>query len=285
MTDDRERPHTVVASRGWMGRYGGEMLLLVAIGAAAAVFGLQRMRGGDDVKPASREEVYDTSEVKLDSSTSSQQAPADAPPVSIPSKGKSPSRPLFRALPFSAEDRDRQLKICMARAQSAPTYPGGGTGAAQLLNMGLVGDTLVFDGSARNLTTGRKLVWRCGIADWDGRVGGMNFTTLEGIDGVDLEWGKIAAIDDEILRRCVVQAQSLYPGRKIPPYPLGGRRSDVFALDGVALGENGVQGTWRCDIRLEKGKISYLLVTRPPPAPSPSAPDSTPSPTIPDSTS
>lgn len=285
MTDDRGRASTDVSSRGWMRRYGGEMLLLVAIGGAAAVFGLQKMRGGRDVTRDARADAYDTSEVKLGSGTTSHEAPADAPPVSIPSKGKSPSRPLFRALPFSPEDRDRQLKICMARAQSAPTYPGGGTGAAQLQNMGLVGDTLVFDGSSTNLTTGRKLVWRCGIADWDGRVGGMNFTTLEGIDGVDLEWRRIAAIDDEILRRCVVQAQALYPGRKIPPYPLGGRRSDVFALDGVALGENGVQGSWHCDIRLQKGKIENLLVTKPPPAPSPGAPDSTPSPTIPDSTS
>jgi hypothetical protein len=129
------------------------------------------------------------------------------------------------------------------------------------MNTGVVGDSLAFVGNAVNLTSGRAIVWRCAIGNWDGRVGGSRFAALESIDGVDLEWSKVAAIDDDVLRRCVVKAQALFPGRRIPPYPNGVRRSDDFTLDGVALGgDNGVTGQWQCHVRLRKGGIMSLDV-------------------------
>ena len=69
----------------------------------------------------------------------------------------------------------------MARAKTAPTYPGDGIGVAELSHTGVDGESLVFDGPAHNLTTGRQMVWRCKISNWDGRVGGMTFSTLEGM--------------------------------------------------------------------------------------------------------
>jgi hypothetical protein len=133
------------------------------------------------------------------------------------------------------------------------------------MSTGLVGDSLGFVGRAVNMTSGRKLVWRCAIGNWDGRVGGSRFTALEAIDGVDLEWSKIAAIDDEVLRHCVVKAQALFPGLRIPPFSNAVRRSDDFTLDGVALGDdNGARGEWRCHVQLRKGVITSLDVQEPP---------------------
>lgn len=253
-------------------RYRAEVLLLLAIAVAAVVFGLRTRSGA-------RKDASDTTRTSAESAAGEvpqRGVTPKGPPIKIPSKGKEPTRPLFTALPFTSEERDRELKRCIAQAQNAVTWPGGGAGSADLMITGLVGDSLAFVGRAVNLTSGRKLVWRCAIGNWDGRVGGSRFTALEAIDGVELEWAKIAAIDDEVLRQCVAKAQALFPGLRIPPFSNAVRRSDDFTLDGVALGDdNGVRGEWRCNVQLRKGAIASLDVQEPPqqqPAPQQPAP-------------
>jgi hypothetical protein len=262
MTDEGERSSGAARTGGGVRQYRAEILLLLAIAGAAGVFGLRTAtRANRDAADRSRVSAESTAE-------SARQHGADRarPAIKIPSKGKSPTRPLFTALPFTSEERDRELKRCTGQAQNAVTWPAGGTGSADIMNMGLVGDSLVFDGRAVNLQSGRKIVWRCAIADWDGRVGGTRFTALESIDGVDLAWAKIAAIDDEVLRQCVVKAQELFPNLRIPPFSNDERRSEDFTLSGVALGDdNSVQGEWRCHVRLQKGAIASLDVQQPPP--------------------
>ena len=244
-------------------RYRGDVLLLLAIAVAAVVFGLRTRSGA-------RKDASDTSRTSAESAAGEVpegNVTPKGPAIKIPSKGKAPTRPLFTALPFTSEERDRELKRCMAQAKNAVTWPGGGAGSADLMSTGLVGDSLAFVGRAVNMTSGRKLVWRCAIGDWDGRVGGSRFTALEAIDGVDLEWSKIAAIDDEVLRRCVVKAQGLFPGRRIPPFVNNTRKSDDFILDGVALGPDNNErggGEWRCHVQLRKGAIASLDVQEPP---------------------
>ena len=247
---------------GVLRRYRVEILLLFAIAIAAAAFGLRKASGA-------KRDASDRSRVSAESAAAEvrQQAAArERPAIKVPSKGKSPTRPLFTALPFTSEERDRELKRCTDQAKNAVTWPAGGTGTADIMNMGLVGDSLVFDGRAVNLQSGRKVVWRCAIGNWDGRVGGSRFTALESIGGVDLEWSKIAAIDDEVLRQCVVRAQGLYPDFAIPPYSNAERRSDDFTLSGVALGDDkSVRGEWQCHVKLQKGAIASLDVQQPPP--------------------
>jgi hypothetical protein len=248
-------------SGGALRRYRAEILLLLAIAIAAAVFGLRKVSRAKDASDRGRVSAESAAgEVRQRAAT------RGSPAIKIPSKGKSPTRPLFTALPFTSDERDRELKRCTGQAENAVTWPRGGTGTADIMNMGLVGDSLVFDGRAVNLQSGRKLVWRCAIGNWDGRVGGTRFTALEAIDGVDLEWAKIAAIDDEVLRQCVTKAQGLFPGLKIPPFSNDERRSEEFTLGGVALGDdNRVLGEWRCHVRLQKGAIASLDVQQPPP--------------------
>jgi hypothetical protein len=253
-------------------RYRVEILLLLAVAVAAVVFGLRATN-------RAKAYAFDTSRISAESAAGEVREPDDTPTdpaIKVPSKGKSPRRPLFTALPFTSEERDRELKKCIAQARNAVTWPGGGTGQASLVNTGIVGDSLAFVGVAVNLTSGRAIVWRCAIGNWDGRVGGTRFTALESIDGIDLEWSKVAAIDDDVLRRCVVKAHALFPGRRIPPYPSGIRRSDDFILDGVALGsDNGVIGQWQCHVRLRKGGVVSLEVQESAPqqpAPQQSAP-------------
>lgn len=260
MTDRGERSTDAAPTGGALRRYRVEILLLLAIAIAGIVFGLRKAARANRSAP--------DSSVSVDSAAEAARRAAAGTPatIKIPSKGKSPTRPLFTALPFTSEERDRELKRCTGQAQNAVTWPGGGTGSADIMNMGLVGDSLVFDGRALNLQSGRKVVWRCAIANWDGRVGGTRFTKLESIEGIDLEWAKIAAIDDEVLRQCVVKAQALFPSLKIPPFTNDERRSDDFTLGGVALGnDNGVLGEWRCHVRLEKGAIASLDIQQPPP--------------------
>ena len=262
MKDQGERSAGAARTGSGASAYRAEILLLLAIAVAAGVFGVRRAtRANRDASDRSRVSAESTA-------GAARQRGADRarPEIRVPSKGKSPTRPLFTALPFTSEERDRELKRCMGQAQNAVTWPGGGSSSADIMNMGLVGDSLVFDGRAVNLQSGRRVVWRCAIGNWDGRVGGSRFTALESIDGVDLEWAKIAAIDDEVLRQCVVKAQGLYPNLRIPPFSNDERRSDDFLLGGVALGDdNSVVGEWRCHVRLQKGAIASLDVQQPPP--------------------
>ena len=240
--------------RNPIARYGVELLLLLGALAAALVF---------IMRPATRNSVPTTpapAPTGVNASFTGPRAPVSVASVKIPSHGRSPARPIFGSLPFTDEDRSRQLGICMGRARTAPTYPVDGVGEADLAHTGLVGDSLVFDGTAQNTTTGRRLVWRCAIADWDGRVGGSRFTTLEAINGVPLEWNAIAAIDDDVLRQCVAKAMDLFPGRDVPPFPLGGRRSDSVQFTGVATGTGGFRGDWQCDAKLDQGRVASLDV-------------------------
>jgi hypothetical protein len=245
MADDARNPFS---------RYAVELLLLLGALVAALVFVLRP--GARTPKPATPTPPT----TGVSASNSAPSGPVSAASVKIPSMGRSPTRPVFGSLPFTDEDRSRQLNMCMGRARNAPTYPVDGVGEADLAHTGVVGDSLVFDGTAQNVTTGRRLVWRCAIGNWDGRVGGSRFTTLEAINGVPLEWNAIATIDDDVLRKCVVKAMDLFPGREVPPFPLGGRRGDSIQLTGVATGAGNFRGDWKCDARLDQGRIASLDV-------------------------
>lgn len=238
-----------------MFRYRVELLLLLGALAAALVFVLQ---------PSARV----TRSVVADSVTAvtsgarppGERAGGGAPKVTVPSIGRSPRAPLFGTLPFTDEDRTRQLRLCMDRAKNAPTWPGDGVGRAELAHTGVAGDSLVFDGPAYNLTSGRQLVWRCAIGNWDGRVGAMKFTTLESINGVPLEWNAIAAIDEEVLGGCVAGAKARFPGREVPAYVRGPRQGDAFELFGSAASSDGFSDDWRCTVQLQQGRIASLSV-------------------------
>lgn len=240
-------------ARNPFARYAVELLLLLGALAAALVF---VMRPGTRT---SRPALPAPPPTGISASNTAPGA-VSAASVRIPSLGRSPTRPIFGSLPFTDEERSRELNTCMGRARNAPTYPVDGVGEADLAHTGLVGDSLVFDGTAQNVTTGRRLVWRCAIGNWDGRVGGSRFKTLEAITGVPLEWNAIATIDDDVLRRCVVKAMDLFPGRDVPPFPLGGRRGDSVQFTGVATGTNGYRGDWKCDARLDQGRLASLDV-------------------------
>ena len=246
---------SVPADRNAFVRYRVELLLLLGALAAAVVFVMRP--GARTSKPPAPSPAAPSG---VNASYRGAGDPVSAASVKIPSKGRSPARPIFGSLPFTDEDRSRQLSICMGRARTAPTYPVDGVGEAELSHTGLVGDSLVFDGTAHNVTIGRRLVWRCAIADWDGRVGGMRFTTLEAINGVQLEWNAIASIDDDVLRGCVAKAMGLFPGREVPPFPLGMRRGDTVQFTGVATSAGGFRGDWQCDARLDQGRIASLDV-------------------------
>jgi hypothetical protein len=244
-----------------LARYG-ELLLLLLLAITALVF--VRQPGIRKAKPAGDAPNSGGTPAITGSNSASRDADGDV--IKVPSLGRSPMRPLFGSLPFTDEDRTRQLNICMARAKSAPTYPVDGVGVAELAHTGLVGEALVFDGPAHNLTTGRHIVWRCKIANWDGRVGGMDFSILEGITGVPLEWNAIAAVDEDILRRCVVEAKSLFPDSEVPAYSTSQRRGDTFQLRGSAKAPDGSYGEWQCSVQLQQGTVASLnveQVTRP----------------------
>jgi hypothetical protein len=242
------------AERG-LARYG-ELLLLLLLAIAALVFVMQpAMR---NAKPAADDSI--PTGRPTTGRMSSASGATQGGNVKVPSLGRSPMRPIFGSLPFSDADRTRQLNICMARAKSAPTYPVDGVGVAELAHTGVVGEALVFDGPAHNLTTGRHLVWRCKIANWDGRVGGMDFSTLEGVSGLPLEWNAIAELDEEVLRRCVVGAHSLFPGSEVPPYSNTVRRADTFQLRGSAKAPDGSYGEWQCNVQLQQGNVAALDV-------------------------
>lgn len=244
-----------VESRGPLGRFGVELLLFLGLAIAAAVFVLR------PTARVARPAVVDSTSVHAPGSAASAGAATSrASKVEIKSLGRSPTRPIFGSLPFTDAERTTQLNICMGRAKSASTYPEDGVGVAELAHTGTVGEALVFDGPAHNLTTGRQLVWRCKISNWDGRVGGMDFATLEGIGGVPLEWNAIAELDEEVLRRCVVGAQALYPGGEVPTPSNIGRRADSFQLIGDAKAQDGVWSKWACNVRLQQGAIASLDV-------------------------
>jgi hypothetical protein len=251
-----QAPSTIVPTRreGGLARYG-ELLLLLVLAIAALVFVLQpairkAKPAGDAPNPRGTPAIGGTNSA----------SGGAADPVKIKSLGRSPMPPIFGSLPFTDEERTQQLNVCMARAKSAPTYPVDGVGMAELAHTGIVGEALVFDGPAHNLTTGRHIVWRCKIANWDGRVGGMDFSILEGVSGLPLEWNAIAKLDEEILRRCVVGARALFPGSDVPAYSNGARRGDAFQLSGTAKATDGSYQDWQCTVQLQQGTVAALDV-------------------------
>jgi hypothetical protein len=253
---DRASVRPDLSERSGFARYGVELLLLLGLGIAALVFILQP--GARAAKPAVTEPGRLAPPSGAVHAASALAAGTDK--INIPSLGRSPTRPLFGALPFTDQERTQQLNICMERAKTAPTYPGDGIGVAELSHTGVDGESLVFDGPAHNLTTGRQMVWRCKISNWDGRVGGMTFSTLEGVSGLPLEWNPIAQLDEDVLRRCVVGAKAAFPGSEVPAYSSSARHGDDFQFTGSAKAADGTYGQWACHVQLQQGTIAALNV-------------------------
>jgi hypothetical protein len=120
----------------------------------------------------------------------------------------------------------------------------------------MAGDSLAFDGVARS-TTGRAMVWRCTIATKAGDLGRMTFIPSDSVPGLVLEWNAVATLDDYILRRCIVRAQTLFEDKKVLPKAAGRRRDDQVRFQGVAEG-GGVQMNWSCGVTVHGDSIVSL---------------------------
>jgi hypothetical protein len=152
--------------------------------------------------------------------------------------------------------RARQQWLCVERAAGVVSSGGQGTGAAIVDHIGTTGDSLAFDGIARS-TTGRAMVWRCTIAATGRNVGRMSFTSADSVPGLVLLWDPVATLDDYVLRRCIVRAQSLFPAMSVLPRASGRRRDDQVRLLGVAEG-GGLSTNWSCGVTVHGDRIVSL---------------------------
>lgn len=152
--------------------------------------------------------------------------------------------------------RARQQWLCVERAAGVVSSGGQGTGAAIVDHSGTAGDSLAFDGIARS-TTGRAMVWRCTISATGRDVGRMTFTSADSVPGLVLLWDPVATLDDYVLRRCIVRAQSLFPAMSVLPRASGRRRDDQVRLLGVAEG-GGLSTNWSCGVTVHGDRIVSL---------------------------
>jgi hypothetical protein len=187
----------------------------------------------------------------------SEQAERDAARA-LPMSGPilSPTKPFPDTLSLDAAYRLRQQNLCVERAAGVVSSGGQGTGAARVDHAGMATDSLAFDGVARS-TTGRAMVWRCTIATNPGSVGRMSFIPSDSVPGLVLEWNAVAAVDDYILRRCLVRAQALFDDKKVLLRASGRRRDDQVRFNGVAEG-GGVQMNWSCGVTVHADSIVSL---------------------------
>lgn len=158
----------------------------------------------------------------------------------------SPTAPVPDTLSLDSLYRRREQNLCLTRASDVVSSGGQGTGEARVDHSGMAGDSLAFDGVARS-TTGRAMVWRCTIATKAGDLGRMTFIPSDSVPGLVLEWNAVATLDDYILRRCIVRAQTLFEDKKVLPRVAGRRRDDQVRFQGVAEGD-GVQMNWSCGV-------------------------------------
>ena len=101
------------------------------------------------------------------------------------------------------------------------------------------------------------MVWRCTIATNPGSVGRMTFIPSDSVPGLVLEWNPVAVLDDYILRRCIVRAQSLFDDKKVLLRASGRRRDNQVRFNGVAEG-GGVQMNWSCGVMVYGDSILSL---------------------------
>jgi hypothetical protein len=85
----------------------------------------------------------------------------------------------------------------------------------------------------------------------------MNFIPSDSVPGLVLEWNRVATLDDYILRRCIVRAQSLFEDKTVLPRAAGRRRDDQVRFQGVAEG-GGVQVNWSCGVTVHGDSIVSL---------------------------
>jgi hypothetical protein len=168
----------------------------------------------------------------------------------------SPTEPVPDTLSLDALYQRREQNLCLTRASDVVSSGGQGTGEARVDHSGMAGDSLAFDGVARS-TTGRAMVWRCTIATKAGDLGRMTFIPSDSVPGLVLEWNAVAALDDYILRRCIVRAQPLFADKKVLPRAAGRRRDDQVRFQGVAEG-GGVQMNWSCGVTVHGDSIVSL---------------------------
>jgi hypothetical protein len=168
----------------------------------------------------------------------------------------SPADPFPDTLSLDADYRARQQRLCSERASADVSSGGQGTGASQVDHAGMAGDSLAFDGVARS-STGRAMVWRCTIGTQGYNVGRMWFHSADSVPGLVLQWNPVATLDDYVLRRCIVRAQSLYDDKKVLPRASGRRRDDHVRLVGVAEG-NGISTNWNCSATVHGADIVTL---------------------------
>lgn len=168
----------------------------------------------------------------------------------------SPTEPFPDTLSLDADYRARQQRLCTERASAEVSSGGQGTGASQVDHAGMAADSLAFDGVARS-TTGRAMVWRCTIGTDAGSVGRMWFRSADSVPGLVLSWNPVATLDDYVLRRCIVRAQSLFSDKSVLPRASGRRRDDHVRLVGVAEG-NGISMNWSCGVTVHGADIVTL---------------------------
>ena len=168
----------------------------------------------------------------------------------------SPTASVPDTLSLDALYQRREQNLCVARASDVVSSGGQGTGTARVDHSGMAGDSLAFDGVARS-TTGRAMVWRCTIATKAGDLGRMTFIPSDSVPGLVLEWNAVATLDDYILRRCIVRAQTLFEDKKVLPRASGRRRDDKVRFLGVAEG-GGLQMNWSCGVTVFGDSIVSL---------------------------
>ena len=170
---------------------------------------------------------------------------AAARALTLPPPILSPTDTVPDTLQLDVDYRARQQRLCVERASGEVSAGGQGTGSATVDHIGMVNDSLAFDGAARS-TTRRAMVWRCLIGTSGYTLGRMTFTSADSVPGLALTWNVIATLDDYVRRRCIVRAQALIPDKTVAPRMSGRRHDDTAHLVGVAEG-GGVGLNWSCD--------------------------------------
>lgn len=251
----------------------GAVVMAAVVAVAAFVFlrqpgtnaAVARQTTGDAVPAASaptpRERAADSAQHAIGATGGSQPVveslePEAARALALDGPVLSPSDPFPDTLQFDADYRARQARRCSDNAAAAVSSGGQGIGTAGLKHAGMVGDSLAFDGVARS-TTSRAMVWRCTFSTRTGSVGQMTFTPADSVPGLVLEWNAIATLDDTVLRRCLVRAQSLFTDKTVLLRATGRRRDDQVRLVGVAEG-GGVSVNWSCGATVRAGAIATL---------------------------
>lgn len=265
MTTPRDETKPTTPAPNGARRWPGFVIMAIVVVAAAFVFLRQPRPSAGSVEPAATDTQAVAAPAPVDSSatrSSIERIAADtgeraaALALNVPAPTLSPTEPFPDTLSLDAEYRARQQRLCSERASAEVSSGGQGTGSSQVDHAGMAGDSLAFDGVARS-STGRAMVWRCTIGTLGYNVGRMSFHSADSVPGLVLEWNRVAALDDYVLRRCLVRAQTLYDDKAVLPRVSGRRRDDHVRLVGVAEG-NGLSTNWNCAVTVHGSDIVSL---------------------------